>query len=86
MSAFQSGPAAVSSALARIRANRLCRLDALGRPATIPSTISMPAHCSSDQVSYSAAVICSRIHAGAMAVMALLPDIFERSDNPLDQV
>ncbi len=65
MSAFQSGPAAASRALARIRAGRLCRLEALGRATAIPSTISMPAHCSSDQESYCSALICECIHAGA---------------------
>lgn len=45
-------------ALASTRASRLCRFVALGLTTTIPSTISIPAHCSSDQESYSAAVIC----------------------------
>src|SRR5271165_4887181 len=65
VSAFQPGPAAASSALARSRARRLRRLDALGLTTTIASTISIPAHCSSVQESYSATVICLCIHSGA---------------------
>ncbi len=57
-----------------MRASRLCRLEALGLTTTIPSTISIPAHCSSDQESYCSALICECIHAGATisAVMAYL--------------
>ena len=72
--AFQPGPAAASKAFARCLARRLCRLEALGLTRTIPSTISMPAHCSSDQESYCSALICACIHAGATisAVMVCL--------------
>jgi hypothetical protein len=56
-------PAASSRALARIRARRLCRLDALELPSTIPSTISMPAHCSSVHAAYCSAVTGSCIQA-----------------------
>src|SRR5580698_8026473 len=66
VSAFQSGPAAASRALASTRARRLCRLEALGLTTTIPSTISMPAHCSSDHDSYSSAVTWACIHCGAI--------------------
>lgn len=47
---------------------------AVGLMTTMQSTISMPAHCSSDQESYCSALICERIHAGATisAVMAYL--------------
>jgi hypothetical protein len=72
---------AASRAFARNRASRLWRLDAIGLTTTIPSTISIPAHCSSDQDSYSSTVICSCIQAGAIisAVMKHLPDIVLRA-------
>src|SRR4051794_12514198 len=79
VSAFQSGPAASSRALARIRARRLCRFDALGLTTTIPSTTSMPAHWSSDQESYCSAVIRSCIHAGA-TISALISYPSGRTD------
>jgi len=65
VSAFQSGPAATSKVFARSQARRRCRLDALGLTRTIPSTISMPAHCSSVHAAYCSAVTCSCIQAGA---------------------
>ncbi|MFG3409489.1 hypothetical protein [Streptomyces sp. NPDC048142] len=82
MSAFQSGPAAVSRALARMRAGRLWRLEALGLTTTIPSTISMPAHCSSDQESYCSALICACIHAGATISAAMVYLLREASAGP----
>lgn len=63
VSAFHSGPDAASSAFARTRANRLCRLDALGLTTAMPATISIRAQRSSGQESYSAAVTCWCIYA-----------------------
>lgn len=54
-----------------MRAYRLCRFEALGLATTIPSTISMPTDCFSDQESYYSALICECIHAGATTSAAM---------------